>query len=162
MVSGLICDILQFVIDFGLYAYVIPDSSICWALSFGVSIFFRHTTHRYLVFGDYVGGYYKSLCRMYAGYSIIIILSTVFNIIMTKSIHVPHAYAWIITLLWTGIVNYFILKKLWSFGGIGSGGGIASHTISTSITNQRTEQEMTPLTNTPPRSSSIKLDHDMA
>jgi putative flippase GtrA len=120
MISGSACDILQFAIDFLLYAYFIPDASMCWALSFAISIVFRHTTHRYLVFGDYVGGYYKSLGRMYAGYSIIIVLSTIFNVIMTKYIQVPHAYAWIITLLWTGIVNYFILKKLWSFGGSGS------------------------------------------
>jgi putative flippase GtrA len=120
MISGFACDILQFAIDFLLYAYFIPDASMCWALSFAISIVFRHTTHRYLVFGDYVGGYYKSLGRMYAGYSIIIVLSTIFNVIMTKYIQVPHAYAWIITLLWTGIVNYFILKKLWSFGGSSS------------------------------------------
>ena len=30
---------------------------------------------------------------------------------------ISHYVAWIITLLWTGVVNYFILKKLWTFGG---------------------------------------------
>ncbi|KAG7345875.1 GtrA-like protein [Nitzschia inconspicua] len=136
MVSGMICDILQFAIDFLLFLYVVPDASTCWALSFGLSIVFRHTTHRYLVFGDYVGGYWKSLGRMYAGYSIIIVLSTLFNIFMTKYIQVPHAYAWIITLLWTGIVNYFILKKLWSFGG----------STTTSGKTTAPEQELSPLT----------------
>jgi len=29
---------------------------------------------------------------------------------------VPHYVAWVLTLLWTGVVNYFILKRLWSFG----------------------------------------------
>lgn len=121
MLSGFICDIIQFVIDFALFQQL-QDASLCWALSFALSIVFRHTTHRYLVFGDYVGGYWKSLGRMYAGYSIIIVLSTLFNVVMTKYIQVPHAIAWIITLLWTGIVNYFILKKLWSFGGSPSTG----------------------------------------
>ena len=55
--------------------------------------------------------------RMYAGYSIIIVLSTLFNVLVTKVLQVPHYIAWIVTLLWTGIANYFILKKLWSFGG---------------------------------------------
>lgn len=54
---------------------------------------------------------------MYAGYSIIISLSTIFNIAMTRFAMLPHYIAWIVTLLWTGIVNYFILKKIWSFGG---------------------------------------------
>jgi putative flippase GtrA len=127
MISGLVCDILQFFLDFLLYSYVTLDASACWALSFGISIFFRHTTHRYLVFGDYVGGYYKSLGRMYAGYSFIIVLSTMFNIVMTKYSQVPHSYAWVITMLWTGIVNYFILKKLWSFGGTGGENAVTTN-----------------------------------
>jgi putative flippase GtrA len=120
MVSGFVCDIIQFVVDAILYKQVTHDASTCWALSFTISIFFRHTTHSYLVFGPYVGGYWYSLARMYAGYSIIIVISTLFNIVMTKYLILPHIVAWVITLLWTGIVNYFILKRLWSFGGTSS------------------------------------------
>jgi len=54
---------------------------------------------------------------MYAGYSIIMVISTIFNIVMTKVFLFSHYTAWIATLLWTGIVNYFILKHIWSFGG---------------------------------------------
>lgn len=54
--------------------------------------------------------------RMYAGYSVIIVLSTGFNLYMTKVLFVGYYVAWVLTLLWTGVVNYFILKKLWSFG----------------------------------------------
>lgn len=54
---------------------------------------------------------------MYLAYSIIIFLSTTFNVFMTRFLHLEHYIAWIVTLLWTGIVNYFILKKIWSFGG---------------------------------------------
>jgi putative flippase GtrA len=118
MLSGSGCDILQFFFDVMLHVvFHFEDASLCWALGFGLSVVFRHTTHRYLVFGDYVGGYWASLGRMYAGYSIIIVLSTIFNVIMTRYAKFPHYVAWIITMLWTGIVNYFILKKLWSFGG---------------------------------------------
>ena len=118
MISGSGCDILQFLIDIFLHVVMhLEDPSVCWALGFGISIVFRHTTHRYLVFGDYVGGYWASLGRMYAGYSVIIFLSTIFNIFMTRYAELPHYVAWIVTMLWTGIVNYFILKKLWTFGG---------------------------------------------
>lgn len=116
MISGSGCDIIQFLF-YVLFYRQVNDASMCWALSFGSTIVFRHTTHRYLVFGDYVGGYWRSLGRMYAGYSIIIVLSTLFNIVITKKMDMPHVLAWIITMLWTGIVNYFILKKLWSFDG---------------------------------------------
>jgi putative flippase GtrA len=123
MVSGSLCDVIQFGIDLVLhYIFYIHDASICWVLGFGMSIFFRHSTHRYLVFGNYVGGYYNSLLRMYAGYSITIVLSTIINFLLTKKANISHYHAWIFTLLWTGIVNYFILKRMWSFGGASEAG----------------------------------------
>ena len=74
MVSGFLCDLIQFCIDVFLHLVLhLSDASLCWALGFGISVSFRHTSHRYLVFGDYVGGYWSSLGRMYAGYSIIIV-----------------------------------------------------------------------------------------
>lgn len=118
MLSGFICDLIQFSFDLVLHkVFLLENASVCWALGFGISVAFRHTSHRYLVFGDYVGGYWQSLGRMYAGYSIILVISTVFNIVMTQYLQLTHYVAWVVTLLWTGIVNYFILKKLWSFGG---------------------------------------------
>jgi hypothetical protein len=118
MISGAMCDVIQFLMDVLLhFTFGIEDASTCWAISFSLSVYFRHISHRWLVFGDYVGGYKSSLLRMYGGYSVIIVLSTVFNILMTKMASVSHYVAWILTLLWTGIANYFILKKLWSFGG---------------------------------------------
>jgi putative flippase GtrA len=122
IVSGSFCDVIQFGIDLILhYIFHIHDASICWVLGFGTSIFFRHSTHRYLVFGNYVGGYYSSLLRMYAGYSITIVLSTIINFLLTKRANISHYHAWIFTLMWTGFVNYFILKRLWSFGGASEG-----------------------------------------
>jgi hypothetical protein len=144
MISGSGCDILQFFFDVMLHVvFHFEDASVCWALGFGLSVVFRHTTHRYLVFGDYVGGYWASLGRMYAGYSIIIVLSTIFNVIMTRYAEFPHYVAWIITMLWTGIVNYFILKKLWSFGG-----KVAKHEGSWSDDKEAVDQEMSPLRRT--------------
>lgn len=130
MISGAACDVIQFTMDVLLHVvFKLEDASLCWAIGFFLSVFFRHTSHRYLVFGDYVGGYRASLLRMYGGYSVIIVLSTLFNILMTKVASVSHYVAWIMTLLWTGIANYFILKKLWSFGGSTTATGAAGTTM---------------------------------
>ena len=120
MLSGSGCDVLQFATLYALKTLVhLQDASMIWCLGFLLNIPCRHTSHRYLVFGDYVGGYWRSLARMYAGYSVIIILSTLFNLVMSRlfadSIAMP--MLWLTTMLWTGVVNYFILKRLWSFGG---------------------------------------------
>lgn len=117
MLSGAICDVLQIATLFVLHS-VISDGTICWALGFCLSIPCRHSSHRYLVFGDYVGGYYRSLGRMYTGYSVIIVLSTLFNYAMGKVLMLPVAWLWLLTLMWTGIANYFILKYFWSYGGV--------------------------------------------
>jgi hypothetical protein len=117
MISGFGCDLIQVCIDVLLhFGFGITDAPTCWTVSFSLSIVFRHTAHRYLVFGMYVGGYYRSLLRMYTGYSVSIILSSLFNRLLAEW-HVPHYGAYIFTLLWTGVVNYFILKRMWSFGG---------------------------------------------
>ena len=126
-VSGFLCNIVQLFIDLAVHFFLnVRDPSICWAIGFGMSIVVRHSSHRYFTFGAYVGGYWRSLGRMYAGYSISIALSTAFNVAMAKN-GVPHYVAFVFTLLWTGIVNYFILKRLWSFGG--SGGGVKDSAI---------------------------------
>jgi len=130
MLSGSMCDVIQLIIDLLIHLTIgVEDPSVCWALSFGLSIIARHSTHRYFVFGMYVGGYYNSLCRMYGGYSFSIVLSTFFNIIMTQTYHVPHYVAWVFTLLWTGVVNYFILKKLWAFDGASNSASSEKKTV---------------------------------
>ena len=119
--SGFLCDIVQLVIDLAVhFLFNVRDPPTCWLIGFGLSIVVRHSSHRYLTFGAYVGGYWRSLGRMYGGYSISIALSTAFNVVMAR-MGVPHYVAFVFTLLWTGIVNYFILKRLWSFGGNGGG-----------------------------------------
>jgi hypothetical protein len=117
MLSGMVCDVFMllfdFVLHFGLHW---QDATVCWLIGFAVSIIPRHTALKIMCFGNYVGGYYASLGRMYFGMSFTIALSTVFNYIMTKWMGVAHYVAWLATLIWTGVVNYFILKKLWTFG----------------------------------------------
>lgn len=118
MISGSSCDVIQFIMTLFIhYVLLIDDPTICWTIGFILSIVFRHTFHRYLVFGNYVGGYYSSLLRMYAAYSIIILLSTIFHYIIHRLFPIHFVFIFIITLIWTGVVNYFILKKIWSFTG---------------------------------------------
>lgn len=116
VLSGGLCDVIQFFIDLVLfYVLHIKDTTVCWVLGYAISIMVRHTSHRYLVFGNYVGGYCSSLLRMYTGYSIILVASTLFNLILTHSIQMQHYTAWVITLIWTNIMNYFLLTQLWSW-----------------------------------------------
>jgi putative flippase GtrA len=133
MLSGGVCDVVQFATNVLLYwSAVLRDPSLIWAAGFLISIAFRHSSHRYLVFGDYVGGYWASLTRMYAGYSVIIVLSTAFNYVAARAAGpvVPVYAIWIATMLWTGLANYFILKKLWSFdGGFATSGKATSPTV---------------------------------
>jgi hypothetical protein len=52
MLSGFACDLIQFQVDLLLhYGLGLQDASVCWFLGFSISVLFRHTSHRYLVFG---------------------------------------------------------------------------------------------------------------
>ena len=118
VLAGATSDIIQLIIDMILhYKMGIEDAGVCWMAGFGISILFRHTLHRYLTFGKYKGSYWSSLLRTYAAYSLSIILSTVFDEVVTKGGGLPHYVAWVVTLLWTGLMNFFILKYSWTLGG---------------------------------------------
>lgn len=120
MLSGAACDVMQIATLSALsaaFAVLHDTPAACWCVAFILSIPVRHVSHRYLVFGDYVGGYARSLARMYAGYSAIIVLSTAFNYAAGKALpSVSLLVLSLLTMLWTGVANYFILKYFWSFG----------------------------------------------
>lgn len=130
MISGGLCDVIQLGILYLIHTYVIRNQSICWMVAFCISILFRHTFHRYLVFGNYIGGYIASLLRMYTGYSVTIVLSTIVNYILSHIFEVNVFVLAILTMGWTGVVNYFILKYFWNFGSTNN-----NNSVSTATTN---------------------------
>jgi hypothetical protein len=100
MLSGAICDIFQAVIDYGIslvYFLEWEKATVCWTLSYTLSIWIRHSSHRILVFGDYEGTYIASLLRTYFTYSSSIVISMFSNHIFTSVFLLSHREAWIIT-----------------------------------------------------------------
>ena len=116
VLSGALCDVVQALIDYGVYlAYPFKweKPTVCWTISYSASIIVRHFSHRHIVFGEYEGTYCTSLCKTYMTYSSSIVISIITNHILTRRLHFSHRDAWIITMLWTGIYNYFMLKATW-------------------------------------------------
>lgn len=132
VVSGAICDFAQAMLDYFIsliYMFEWEKATVCWTLSYVLSITLRHTTHRFIVFGEYEGTYWASLSRTYLAYSSSIVLSIVTNHMLINMAHFSHKEAWIITMLWTGIFNYFVLKASWRGGDKSS---LDKHTSSSS------------------------------
>jgi len=116
MLSGMLCDVAQALIDYCVYlVYVIPyeRATVCWTISYTLSIVVRHMSHRYIVFGEYEGSYCSSLMRTYATYSSSIVISIFSNHYIVEYLRFSHRDAWICTMLWTGVYNYFMLKNNW-------------------------------------------------
>jgi hypothetical protein len=114
--AGGICDIIQAMIDYGislLYQSKWEKETVCWTLGYILSIWVRHFSHRILVFGDYEGSYINSLMKTYLTYSSSIVISMIANHYLVSLLRLTHREAWIITMLWTGIYNYFLLKSSW-------------------------------------------------
>ena len=119
MLSGAICDVFQAFIDYGIYLLMKSEgieearTTISWTLSYTISIIIRHQSHRLLVFGEYDGTYWTSLIRTYMAYSSSIVVSMITNHQLVNTLGLSYRVAWIITMLWTGIYNYFFLKATW-------------------------------------------------
>ena len=119
MVSGAICDVFQAGIDYVIYSMPVLDiwedgrTTLSWTLSYTLSIILRHQSHRLLVFGDYADGYFASLARTYMTYSSAIVVSMLANHTLVGYFDLSYRVAWIITMLFTGIYNYFTLKATW-------------------------------------------------
>ena len=116
VLSGSLCDVFQGAIDYAiyhLYQYEWERTTVCWTLSYTISVFIRHYSHKMLVFGEFEGTYCNSLGRTYATYASSIVMSMVTNHLIVSFFNISHIYAWIITMLWTGVYNYFMLKASW-------------------------------------------------
>lgn len=116
VLSGGICDILQAFIDYGIsliYVLEWERATVCWTLSYIISICIRHSSHRFIVFGEYEGSYCSSLARTYLTYSSSIVISMLTNHLLVNYFFLTHRQAWLITMLWTGVFNYFMLKASW-------------------------------------------------
>lgn len=120
VLSGFLCDLCQFFIDGLLFAFISSvgwdweKPTVCWTVSYTASIMIRHTSHRYLVFGEFEGTYCASLGRTYLTYSTSIVLSMLSNHVISNTLGFSHYQAWFITMLWTGVLNYFLLKASWN------------------------------------------------
>lgn len=116
LISGALCDVVQWFIDYGIYVtypFEWEKSTVCWTVSYTASIAVRHYSHTLLVFGQYEGTYCTSLLRTYLTYSTSIVMSMVSNHFIVAFLNLEHVYAWLITMIWTGILNYFLLKASW-------------------------------------------------
>ena len=118
MLSGALCDVVQALIDYCIYLLYTMEwerVTVCWTVSYTLSIVVRHSSHRLLVFGDYEGSYCMSLARTYLTYSSSIIISMITNHLLVSFLDLTHQQAWIITMIWTGVYNYFMLRASWRF-----------------------------------------------
>lgn len=85
-------------------------STVAWTLSYLTSIAWQHSLHRVLVFGT-GGSFWRSLVWTYVSYTAALILSTLMNDALTQYAGVAHRYAWGITLIATGVLNYYTVKS---------------------------------------------------
>lgn len=117
VVSGLLCDIVQFFIDWAVslvYTLDWEKTTVCWTISYTLSIIVRHSSHRLIVFGDYEGSYWSSVAKTYLTYSSTIVISAITNWALVRYLYFTHTQAWVVTLLWTGAFNYLKLKANWT------------------------------------------------
>ena len=139
MLSGAICDVLQFLIDRVVYTSALvamlpyERDTVSWTVAYVLTIAMRHETHRIFVFGAYEGSYWRNLGKMYMTYATTIAASIVLRSMLARAAeYLPpillayasaRTYGYFATMLFTGIFSYFALKRAWGSSGGTSGGG---------------------------------------
>lgn len=83
--------------------------TVCWMLGYLFSIWWQHALHRWLVF-RFAVPYWKSLLKTYLVYLVSFFLSSCLNVIMVDYMHMEHRAAWLLGLIFTGILSYFSIK----------------------------------------------------
>jgi hypothetical protein len=117
-VSGAIGTVLFYLVyealNHGITAYGVfePTSAApaAWFFGYMLSIVWQHALHRWLVFGS-SGNYCRSLFYTYVSYGLSIFLSSLANRFMVQQLALPHRLAWVLSLLATGVINFFTLRE---------------------------------------------------
>ncbi len=116
LLSGALCDVIQACIYFTISVLYVSNwqkPTVCWTLSYILSIWVRHTSHRILVFGEFEGTYLSSLGKTYSIYSSSILLSMTLNFVMGSWFMMSHSQALVCTVIPTGLYNYFMIRNNW-------------------------------------------------
>jgi len=116
-ISGYIGTFFFFLAYEGLYraCSISNCASISWITAYILSIIWQHALHRYLVFGA-SGSYWWSLFGTYAAYTLSLIVSSALNFVLVTHLNVYHRYAFGLTLVITGILNFFTVRSAFKSG----------------------------------------------
>ena len=106
------------VLFYGLYEtihWILPADlplkmALCWTLSYLCSIAWQHKLHCVIVFYDSpIKSYWQSLGRFYVVYSLSLVLSSLLTVVFDV-IGLQYQISWVLTLLVTGLINYFTVR----------------------------------------------------
>lgn len=87
-----------------------PRASSSWFLAFVIGVARQHALHRWLTF-LHKTPYWGSLRRAYVMYSGSLLVTSLFNWVLTEHFQLSHRLAWFICLLLTGLISLVFLKS---------------------------------------------------
>jgi len=84
---------------------------VSWTFAYACSILWQHLLNRTLVWTDLQQGYWESLGGMCMVYFFSLILSSVLNVLFVEVLSIAANFAFFVTAVFTGAVNYVIIAK---------------------------------------------------
>jgi len=84
---------------------------ISWSVAYGCSIFWQHLLNRVLVWPDAEQSYWESLGGMCAVYMASLLISAGLNVLFVEVLQVAANFAFFVTAVFTGAVNYVVIAK---------------------------------------------------
>ena len=86
-----------------------------WSISYVAGVILQHGMHYSLTFRDSEAPYISSLGGAYFSYAIVLLFSTLVNLVFVEILEIGHQFSWILTTLISAVLSYFLLRKF-SFG----------------------------------------------
>ncbi|KAG2392889.1 hypothetical protein C9374_009466 [Naegleria lovaniensis] len=111
-------------------------SSLCWLLSYALSIWSQYELHCRIVFGKRTNSseYWQTLSRTYIIYGISMFASTVLNYLLVAQLALDHNLVWFVTLIAVGVLNYFSVSRF-AFGNELNLNGLGAASAGTTSSN---------------------------
>jgi len=87
--------------------------TLCWTLSYALSVGLRHTSHAIIVFGPHTDPAWLAMTKTYLTYLSTIIASTAINLALVAGASMSHEAALLITATFSVGWSYFALSYTW-------------------------------------------------
>ena len=115
-ISGTLCNAAQLAMDRAIFV-LLPEiwwaPTLCWTISYALSVALRHISHAVIVFGPHGDPPWVAVSKTYLAYLSTIIASTAINLALVAGASFSHELSLVVTASFSVFWSYLALSVTW-------------------------------------------------